>query len=252
MFLSSVDFSFDALSHSFLFGDVENAGREGGIASILVSTSLVVVMAVVGSLLLSIFSGYYLSIQREQNIYLYRFIDIFIYILIAVPSIVMGLFGNIIFVKKLGLGYSLLSGSLTLLCMILPLMIKIIEESFSSINSELKNNIKALGFSRWSSFYKIYLPLVKTGIIYSIVIGVGRALCETAALLFTSGYVTRMPENLSDSGRVLSVHIFELVMNIPGGDLMAKKSVTVLFIAVFIFNIVALKLMGQKNYGINH
>lgn len=79
-------------------------------------------------------------------------------------------------------------------------------------------------------------------------IGLGRALSETAALLFTSGYVTRTPESILDSGRVLSVHIFELVMNVPGGDIMAKKSVTLLFVFVLLFNYFALKLMKGKGH----
>jgi len=236
------------LSFEYLFGSVEKAGRSGGIGPILISTILVLIIAILPTLIISVISGHYLYLLSMRSNLLYRLLDIFTYVLAAVPSVVMGLFGNIFFVDKLGLGYSIISGGLTLCCMILPLTIKVVERSFVSINSNIVKSAYSLGIGQFNTFFKILLPCAKQGILTALVIGLGRALSETAALLFTSGYVTRSPESLLDSGRVLSVHIFELVMNVPGGDLMAKKSVTLLFVFVIIFNFFALKLMKGPLY----
>lgn len=248
IFYSNTYIDSNLFSLEFIFGDVESAGRKGGVGPILFSTLIVVFIALIPTILISTFAGHYLFLLEHKNKYLYKVLDIFTYILAAVPSIVMGLFGNIVFVEKLGLGYSLLSGGLTLCCMILPLTIKVVERSFFAISRNIKMSALSLGMSQRNIFFKIMLPCAFQGIVSAIVIGLGRALSETAALLFTSGYVTRTPESILDSGRVLSVHIFELVMNVPGGDIMAKKSVTLLFVFVLLFNYFALKLMKGKGH----
>ena len=248
IFYSNTYIDSHLFSFNFLFGDVQNAGRKGGVGPVLFSTLIVVFIAIIPTVIISIISGHFLYGLQRKNPLLYKVLDVFTYILAAVPSVVMGLFGNVLFVHKLGLGFSLLSGGITLSFMILPLTIKVVERSFANIDIDIKTSAASLGLSERNTFFKVLLPCAKSGIISAIIIGVGRALSETAALLFTSGYVTRSPESVLDSGRVLSVHIFELVMNVPGGDLMAKKSVTILFVFVLLFNYFALKIMKGKSH----
>jgi len=78
-----------------------------------------------------------------------------------------------------------------------------------------------------------------------MVLGVGRAMAETAALIFTSGYVDRMPGSIFDSGRALAIHIFDLSMNVPGGDKAAYASALVLIMAIAVVNLFALRLSDK-------
>jgi len=147
-----------------------------------------------------------------------RFIRRSLDVLSGVPSIIFGLFGNALFCHVLGLGFSILSGGLTLACMVLPLLIRITEEGFRAVSHHYRLTAAALGFSRTSTLLHVLVPLAAPGFLVGVILGLGRAMAETAALIFTSGYVDRMPESLLDSGRALSIHIFDLSMNVPGGD----------------------------------
>ncbi|MEO0514019.1 MAG: ABC transporter permease subunit, partial [Planctomycetota bacterium] len=99
--------------------------------------------------------------------------------------------------------------------------------------------------SRTTTLWKVLLPGAMPGILVGLVLGVGRAGAETAALIFTSGYVDRMPESLRDSGRSLSIHIFDLSMNVPGGDGNAYASALVLVGLLLFINLVA-SLVGAR------
>lgn len=223
------------ISWAFLTTEPENAGRRGGISPILVSTALIlgVCMAVsvpigIGTaVLLAEFTseGWFASVVR-------RSLDV----LAGVPSIVFGLFGNAFFCKTLGLGFSILSGGLTLACMVLPILIRSTEEGFRAVPAHYRLSAAALGFSRTTTLWQLLLPAAVPGLMVGLVLGMGRAIAETAALIFTSGYVDRMPESLFDSGRALSIHIFDLSMNVSGGDNNAYASALVLLVMLLLIN----------------
>jgi len=160
-------------------------------------------------------------------------------VLAGVPSIVFGLFGNVLFCVYLGMGFSILSGGLTLACMVLPILIRSTEEGFRSVPDEYRHAAAALGVSRTTSLVHLLFPAAAPGLVVGLVLGVGRAIAETAALIFTSGYVDRMPESLSDSGRSLSIHILDLSMNVPGGDANAYASALVLIAMLLAINATA-------------
>ena len=154
----------------------------------------------------------------------------------GVPSIVFGLFGNAFFCKTLGLGFSILSGGLTLACMVLPILIRSTEEGFRAVPTGYRLSAAALGLSRTTTLFHLLLPAAVPGLLVGLVLGMGRAIAETAALIFTSGYVDRMPESLLDSGRALSIHIFDLSMNVSGGDANAYASALVLIVLLLAIN----------------
>ena len=147
--------------------------------------------------------------------------------LAAVPSIVFGLVGNMIFCDWLGFGFSLLAGGLTLSLMVLPIVACVTEATLRSL-AEVRISGYALGLPRWRVALCIVLPCAMPGIIAGTALGFGRAVAESAALIFTSGYVDRMPDLIFDSGRTLAVHILDLAMNVPGGDERAFATATVL------------------------
>jgi ABC-type phosphate transport system permease subunit len=127
-------------------------------------------------------------------------------LLAGVPSIVCGLFGLAFFGEYLGWGWSILSGGMTLACMILPLLIRSAEESLRAVPQSLRHGAAALGLSKRAELWHLTLPAAVPGITAGLVLSIGRALAETAALLFTAGSAIRMPESWFDSARALSYH----------------------------------------------
>lgn len=226
-------------SWSFLFLSPADAGRAGGIAPILVSTLYVLFIALAAALPLGLGIAIWLSEFAPSNNSFTRTVSITLDVLAGVPSIIYGLFGNAFFCIYLGMGYSLLSGGLTLACMILPIFVRSCESGLRAIDNEWRRGAIALGMTRSAAIWHILLPAARPAIIAGLILGTGRATAETAALMFTSGYVDRMPESIFDSGRVLSVHIFDLSMNITGGDNPAYASALVLVTLIIALNLIA-------------
>tara|TARA_R110002049_G_scaffold83258_5_gene211730 strand:- start:360 stop:1193 length:834 start_codon:yes stop_codon:yes gene_type:complete len=227
------------ISWEFMFTEPQNAGRSGGIAPILVSTLLILLVAIIVALPLGLAVAVWLSEFARQGSHSAQQIGITLDVLAGIPSIVYGLFGNAFFSLYLGLGFSILSGGLTLACMILPVFIRTCQSGLNAVNNDWRRGALALGMSRASATWHILLPAASPAIIAGIILGIGRATAETAALIFTSGYVDRMPESLLDSGRALSVHIYDLSMNITGGDGAAYASALVLISLIILLNTLA-------------
>lgn len=227
------------INWQFLTTAPEKAGREGGIAPILVSTGLILLVCLSVSLPIGIATAILLAEFTKNQSNFGRLIRRSLDVLAGVPSIVFGLFGNAFFAQTLGLGFSILSGGLTLSCMVLPILIRSIEEGLRAVPNQYRLGAASLGISHTATLWHILLPAAIPGLVVGLVLGIGRAIAETAALIFTSGYVDRMPTSLLDSGRSLSIHIFDLSMNVSGGDANAYASALVLIILLLIINSVA-------------
>jgi len=224
------------LSLSFLLSEPINAGREGGIAPILVSTLSILAICLGAALPFGLGTALLLAELTASDRCLGRWVRRSLDLLAGVPSIVFGLFGNTFFSQVLGLGFSILSGGLTLACMVLPLLIRATEAALRSQPASYRQGAAALGLSQTTTLFKILLPAALPGVMVGLVLGIGRALAETAALIFTSGYVDRFPESWLDSGRALSIHIFDLSMNVAGGDANAAASAIVLLLLLLLLN----------------
>lgn len=216
------------LSLSFLRDAPRDAGRSGGIAPIIVSTLWIVAVCMAVSLPIGSGTAILLAEYTDDRSLFGRLVRRSLDALAAVPSIVFGLFGSALFCVYLGMGFSILSGGLTLACMVLPIFIRTAEQGFRSVPDEYRHGAAALGISRTATLFKLLLPTAAPALIAGFVLGVGRAMAETAALIFTSGYVDRMPESWLDSGRAMSVHIYDLAMNVPGGNSNAYATALVL------------------------
>ena len=227
------------LSIAFLVDSIENAGRSGGIGPIFLSTLLILFVCLMASVPLGLMTAIYLAEYTSSDGRFGHLVRRSLDVLAGVPSIVFGLFGNAFFCVYLGMGFSILSGGLTLACMVLPIFIRTAEEGIRSVPRSYRNAAVALGMSRTSTLIHILLPPALPGLAAGLVLGIGRALAETAALIFTSGYVARTPGSLFDSGRALSVHIYDLSMNVAGGDQNAYASALVLVGLLFIINSLA-------------
>lgn len=237
------------INWTFLTTAPIDTGRSGGIAPILVSTLLILAVCFVVSLPIGIGTAILLAEFTPNNNWFGRLVRRSLDVLAGVPSIVLGLFGNAFFVQTLGLGFSILSGGLTLACMVLPILIRSTEAGLTAVPQEYRLSSSALGISHTSTLWHILLPSATPSLLVGLVLGVGRALAETAALIFTSGYVDRLPSSLLDSGRSLSIHIFDLSMNITGGDANAYGSTLVLILILLIINALATWLASKYNHS---
>lgn len=209
---------FSHLDWSFFSTAPEQAGRSGGIGPIILSTLWVLLICLAIAVPLGLGTALFLVEQlrpdSRSNLALQWALDG----LGAVPSVVFGLFGHRVFVIELGWGYSLLAGGCTLACMVLPLFIRGCEQALRDCPHSYRQAAAGLAISRVGYLRRILLPFAAPGIAAALVLTAGRALAETAVLLFTAGYVMRWPESVFDSGRTLAAHIYDLSMNVSGGS----------------------------------
>jgi phosphate transport system permease protein len=238
----------DHLSLDFVIGEPADAGRNGGIAPLIVSTLLVlaVCMAVVipVGLATALAITEFLAPEGRWQATLLRSLDL----LSAVPSIVFGLFGYAFFAIQLGLGFSILSGGLALACMALPLFVRITASALAMVPHSYRQAADALAISRVSWCARILLPQSSSGIAAATILSIGRSLAETAVLIFTAGYVMRMPDSLMDSGRTLAVHIYDLSMNVSGGDPAAGATALVLVVILVVLNLITRKVLPDRTF----
>lgn len=218
------------LSLDFITQVPTESGRAGGIASILVSTAVIVAISMAAALPLALATAIVLSEYLSRSKVLRPLMRGSLDILAGVPSVVFGLFGLALFCRQLGLGYSLLAGGLTLGCMILPVLAQTFCAALEATGDQYRTAARALGLTRAATIWHLSLPVALQGLTAGCVLGLTRALAETAVLLFTSGYSDRMPESMLDSGRSISVHVYELATNVPGGQEAAYGSALVLLI----------------------
>ena len=184
----------------------ENVSMMPAIINTLTMTLLSLLIAVP----LGIFSAIYLVEYATRGTKLVSLVRITAETLSGIPSIVYGLFGFLLFGMALDFGYSLLSGALTLSIMILPLIMRTTEEALKAVPDTYREGSFGLGAGRLRTVFKIVLPSAMPGILAGIILAIGRIVGETAALIYTSGTVTGIPDSLMGSGRTLSVHMYAL------------------------------------------
>lgn len=239
---------YQALNIDFLTSLPEKAGREGGIFPTIINTLLLSLISMLIVIPFGLSTALYLTRVRNK---LSESISFLIDILSGIPSIVFGLFGSVFFAEYLDLGFSILSGGLTLGLMSLPLFIKMSLSGMKSIPIHQINSAKSLGLSDQTIASRIILPASLTHIILGLILSLGRSLSETAALIFTSGYVNKVPTSILDSGRSLSIHIYDLAMNVPGGNINSYKSAFVLILIILILNgalALLLRKLNERKY----
>lgn len=206
-----------ALSIEFLTQSPSDAGRGGGILPILASTLAIVSVSLAAALPLAFAIAVMLTEVSGPAGRLTIFMRSSLDILAGVPSVVFGLFGLSLFCRQLGMGYSIAAGGLALACMILPTLARALTTALEAAGEHYRASGVALGLSKQAILWNVTIPVAMPGICAGLVLALTRALTETAVLLFTSGYSDRMPESIMDSGRSISVHIYDLSTNVPGG-----------------------------------
>ncbi len=231
------------VSLEFLTKNPVEMGKAGGIFSTILGTVALTLLAILIASPLGIGSAIYLTEYTREN-WVTRVIRFGSECLAGIPSIIFGLFGFIFFVVKLGLGWSLLSGGLTLAFMILPTIIRTSEEAIRSVPYCYREVSFSLGGTRWQTVTRVVLPSALPGIATGIMLGIGRSIGETAAVIFTAGSSLHIPTSLFSSTRTMSVHFYILARE---GISMSKAygTAAVLIVAILAINIVAYTLMNR-------
>jgi len=197
------------LSLNFFLDSPRQMGRTGGIFSTIVGTLALTAVAIVIATPLGVGTAVYLrEYTREGRVS--RVIRFGTDCLAGVPSIIFGLFGFVFFVILLRMGWSVLSGGLTLATMILPTIICTAEEAIKAIPYSYREVSFALGGTRWQTVARVILPNAVPGIFTGVLLGVGRSVGETAAIILTAGSSLLMPTSLFSPTRTMSVHFYIL------------------------------------------
>ena len=231
------------LSWSFLTGAPQDMGRSGGIFPAIAGSAALTLLSVLMAAPLGVGTAVYLTeYTRESR--LTAVIRFGADCLAGIPSIIFGLFGFILFVTILKMGWSLLAGGLTLALMILPTIIRTTEEAIKAVPVSYREVSYSLGATRWQTVYKVILPNALPGILTGIMLGVGRSLGETAAVIFTAGSSLRMPASVFDSVRTMAVHFYLLAREGISAE-NAYGTAAALIIAVLSVNLLAYWMMNR-------
>jgi len=207
----------------------------------LMGTLMVVGLSLAIAVPLGVSSAIYLVEYASRDSKFVKIVRLTTETLAGIPSIVYGLFGFIFFGVFLGWGLSLMSGAFTVTIMILPLIMRTTEESLKSVPDTYREGSFGLGAGRLRTVIRIVLPAAVPGILAGVILAVGRIIGETAAIIFTLGNVARMPNNLFDTGRTLSAHMYALANEgtHPGE---AHATAAVLLIVVILINALSARI----------
>ncbi|MGZ3614047.1 MAG: phosphate ABC transporter permease PstA [Thermodesulfobacteriota bacterium] len=231
------------LNFQFFLDSPKEMGREGGIFSTIVGTAALTAVAIIVGAPLGVGTAVFLrEYTRESRIS--RVIRFGTDCLAGVPSIIFGLFGFVFFVIRLNMGWSILSGGLTLAAMILPTVISTAEESIRAIPYSYREVSYSLGGTRWQTVTRVVLPSALPGIFTGILLSIGRSIGETAAIILTAGSSLVMPTSLFSPIRTMSVHFYILARE--GISMrMAYGTGAALILLVLMINIMAQWLINR-------
>jgi phosphate transport system permease protein len=239
------------LSPEFILGDPIDSGRGGGIFPMIMSSIYVTLLALFVATPLGVGAAVYLAEYAGEG-KVVNSIRFGAETLASIPSIIFGLFGLAFFVVYLGLGWSVLSGGLTLAIMALPTILAASEVSIASINKSYAEGSLALGATKWQTVYKVVIPAALPGITTGIILGMARAIAEAAAVLYTVGAALAIPMSLMDPARPLPLHLYIIATEGISLDY-AWGTAAVLIILILIITVSAntlvnhysKKMMGQ-------
>ena len=246
-------------SWEFLTQPARTFREGGGVGIQLFNSFYLLLLTMLISAPLALGASIYLSEYAPEN-WFTDFIRTAIEVLSSLPSIVVGLFGFLIFVIQFGLGFSILSGAMTLTIFNLPLLTRTIEDSLRAIPSQQREAGLALGLSRWETVTRIILPAALPGILTGAILAAGRIFGEAAALIYTAGQSApaldftnwnpqsiTSPLNIFRPAETLAVHIWKINSEglKPDGDAVSAGASAVLIVAVLLFNLFA-RYLGKK------
>ncbi len=257
MMIYIVSNGISGISWDFITGEYNLYKDKTGILPMIVGTLLLIFSTLVVAVPIGVFAAIYLTEYAKQGP-MVRLIRFATESLAGIPSILYGLFGYIFFKDALHLGFSVISGALTLAIMVLPTMVRTTEEALLSVNPGYREGSLALGASRLQTIFKVILPSAIPGILTAVILSMGRVIGETAAVIYTVGTVARIPpldHLLTSSVRTLSVHLYVVALE-EADFISAFATATMLMIIIgalnFAANRFARRLVKGKGIAAGH
>ena len=214
----------------------------------MINTVQMVLVALVIAVPFGICSAIYLVEYAKKGNRLVTIIRLTTETLSGIPSIIYGLFGYLCFNVAIKMGYSILSGGLTLAIMILPLVMRTTEEALLAVPDSYREGSFGLGAGKCRTIFKLVLPSAVPGILSGVILSIGRIVGETAALIFTAGTVGDIAAGLTSSGRTLAVHMY-LLANEGLYINKAYAVAVVLLVLVLLLNGVSGLIAGKLKKG---
>ena len=228
-----------AVTPSFLTSVTSVLKGTVGIAGNIVNTVLIIIITMIIATPIGVGSAIYLNEYAKPG----RMVTIIEYAtetLSGIPSIIFGLFGMMFFGERLGLGYSLLTGSLTLIIMVLPLITRNTQEALKTVPNTYRNGAIGLGSGKWHMIRTILLPSAMPGIITGVILAIGRIVGESAALLFTAGSAKLLPKGIEglwdkpfQSGGTLTIQMY--LSATSEGDFETAFGIAVVLLVIVLF-----------------
>ena len=200
----------------------------------LINTFIMTIVSLAIAAPLGIFAAIYLVEYAKKGSRLVNVIRITAETLSGIPSIVFGLFGMLFFVTALKWKMSLLAGAFTMVIMILPLIMRTSEEALKSVPDSYREASFGLGAGKLRTIFTIVLPSAVPGILAGVILAVVRVVVETAALIYTSGTLPKIPDSLMGSGRTLALHMYVLSCEGLHMNQAAATAVIILFFVMLI------------------
>lgn len=230
-----------AISLEFLTAAPREGMRAGGVWPAIVGTLALTAGTAIFSVPLGVAIAIYLSEYARDNRFT-RLVRLAIVNLAGIPSVVYGLFGLGLFVLALQFGSSILSGSLTLSIMTLPVIISTAEEALQSVPQSFRTVSVSLGGTRWQTIRRVVLPQALPGILTGVILGLERAAGETAPILFTAAafFLPQLPASIFDETMALPYHLFVISTQVPGMPIQIQfGTALVLLVFVLTMNLIA-------------
>ncbi|WP_239255224.1 phosphate ABC transporter permease PstA [Listeria ilorinensis] len=246
------------ISWHFLTAPPESFKSGGGIGPELWNSFYMLIITMLISVPISLGAGIYMAEYARKN-WLTDLIRTTIEVLSSLPSIVVGLFGFLVFVIQMGWSFSVLSGALTLTIFNLPLLIRVVEEALTAIPKTQREAGLALGITRWETITRVLIPAALPAIVTGVILAAGRVFGEAAALIYTAGQSTPIldftnwnpanpasPLNIFRPAETLAVHIWKINGEgiVPDAQAISDGASAVLILSVLLFNILA-RLLGK-------
>jgi phosphate ABC transporter, permease protein PstA len=232
-----------SINWEFLTAFPEDMGRKGGIFPTIIGSLYLTLVSLLIATPIGVGAAIYLTEYTKEG-WITKIIRFATETLAGVPSIIFGLFGFAFLVTFLHFGFSILSGAITLALMLLPTIIRTSEEAIKTVPVSYREGSLALGATKWTTIAKVVIPAALPGIVTGLVLGVGRAIGETAAVWLTVGGALRLPISIMDSARPMTLHLYTLAaegLSLPR----AYATASVLIITIWIINAIANFLMSR-------
>lgn len=241
---------YSAISIDFLTQMPKRMMTQGGIYPAIIGTVFLIIGSMVAAIPIGIMCAIYLNEYAGENRVTWL-IEMAINNLAGTPSVVFGLFGLALFVKYFNFGPSILSASLTLSLLVLPIIIRSSEEALLAVPNEYRESSLALGVSKWQTIKHVVLPAAIPGIITGIILSIGRVAGETAPILLTGAayYLPRLPDSIYSQFMALPYHLF--VLATAGTNIAKTRSIqygTALVLLIIVLGLNIIAVLIRRHY----